>query len=227
METEQQGQEESQATQTQETQEKSNGQEQHSETKKDSATLSDEKKAEYIAEGRRKAEKELASKLGYKQLDSEKLASIVKEHKAAEDAKKTAEERLAEAGIANQTISEENETLKSLIGKRAESDFNALSDEAKGFVSEFAGDDPVARMKYMGSESFQKLVGKQAPRIQGNIKNAPDQENQPDSYKDKFEAMKNESDPHKRREMAKALEGQASSGLMGAFDDYFKETAGK
>lgn len=229
METQEQtGQEESQGTQTQETQEKSSQQEQHKETKKASET--DSKKAEFVAEGERKAMKKVAEAIGVKasNLDLNQLAEAVQAKKAADDAKKTAEERLAEVGNANKAISEENEALKSLIGKRADADFNSLSEEAKGFVSEFAGEDPIARMKYMGSESFQKLVGKaQGPRTQGGLKNSPETGEKPDGFKGRFEAMKNEADPYKRREMAKSLQGESGNKLASSFDSYFEQMGSK
>jgi hypothetical protein len=154
--------------------------EQHSETKKGSETASDDKKADdvkanAIAEGRRKAMEDVAKAVGVnpKNLDLAQLAEAVKAKKAADDAAKTAEERYTEVASKAEALESKNQSLLSMVAKRVDADFNALSEEAKGFVSEFAGDDPEERMRYMASESFQKLTAKQGPRTQGTLQNGP------------------------------------------------------
>ena len=169
---ESQAQQESQAQTTQETQEKSSQSEQHSETSQANESSDHDRFKDGIAEGQKRAEKKLAKTLGLDGLDPAKIKEALEFKHKADEAAKTAEQREAELGSKVETLSQKAEKQAALIASIAEEKFNSLSDEAKAFVVEVAGDDPEARMEYMAKESFQKLVAGTAKKgAQGGTSN--------------------------------------------------------
>lgn len=187
---------------------------------KSEKTLSSDELAELrgnaFAEGQRKAMKEVAKKAGYSNPDDinfDEIKGAVEAKRAAEEANKTAEEKLAAlSGELEKYKGQAAEALK-IVSDRVEQDFKGLPESAQKFVSEFAGDDPMARMKYMSSESFSNLLGETGKRTQGGIKNTPDAAvtQEAASFEKDMAAFRAETDPRKRAEMASKLQGRAKS----------------
>lgn len=160
--------------------------------------------------------KEVAKKAGYSNPDDlnfDEIKGAVEAKRAAEEANKTAEEKLAAlSGELEKYKGQAAEALK-IVSDRVEQDFKGLPESAQKFVSEFAGDDPMARMKYMSSESFSNLLGETGKRTQGGIKNTPDAAvtQEAASFEKDMAAFRAETDPRKRAEMASKLQGRAKS----------------
>lgn len=108
-------------------------------------------------------------------MDTKTLKSALDARREAEDANRTAEEKLAAVEAERDELKAKAEQSIELLSKRIDDDFKALPDHAQKFVTEHAGEDPLQRQKLMGSESFKAMVGDKGKGggAQGSLNSSP------------------------------------------------------
>lgn len=116
-----------------------------------------------LAEGEKRRNKKLAKELGYEDLDDTTLAdlkSAIEERRQRAEKDKTKDQRIAEKEAAEKSLREQVDSLRSTLSATVEAQVKALPEELKKLVTDFAGDDPLARSKYLNSDAFKALAAK-------------------------------------------------------------------
>ena len=133
------------------------------------------------SEGKDKALKDVAKAMGLEgAYDEAALKVLVDKGRAAVEADKSNEERLAEASAKNETLNEKTARQSQIIEDYAKIELEKLPDHIKALVLETCGEDTELQLAMIRGESFQKVLetsggtGRTIGKINNQNTNQPD-----------------------------------------------------